>query len=377
MPALTKTQKIESLAKLLQKRYKGMPEPPERAVVEHLVYAALLENAPFELADAAMNVLENYFIDWNEVRVSTVGELADVFSMLPDPRAAGERARKALQGIFEKKYSFDLEDLRKKGTNLSHAVGFFESTGACSRFMIDYTAQVALGGHVIPLDAAALQLFRLLGLAQVNKEGTREDVPGLERAIAKKNGVQFSVRLHQVAATHFDLSTLEELRTMLKPLDPEAVKRDCMPPVLIVMKPAPQEQKPKVAPAVAQPFVATDEDDFEEESAGIEAAFIPEGGDPDELPVHRAGERLPTVSPTSPLTETKGKKSEKGKAVKSGSEGESVAQKIPPQKKMKAEEKAKDSGTGRTEPSVKTPSEKSPPATGKSSTKQLRKAKPK
>ncbi|MDR2706257.1 MAG: MSCRAMM family adhesin SdrC [Planctomycetaceae bacterium] len=277
MAAISKTKKIELLTKLIQKQQKSLPDPPERAVLAHLIYAALLENTSFEQADSAYTVLENYFIDWNEVRVSTVSELADTFPMLPDPQAAGERVRRTLQGVFEKTYMFDLEELRKKGKNLGQAVEFLNAIPACTRFMIDYATQVAFGGHVIPLDEASLRIFRLLDLAQVNKEGTRENVAGLERAISKKNGLAFSLQLHHFAAGFYNDPELAELRSILKTIDPEAENRSWTPPVLTIPKPVVKTPvKPELPPLAAIPFVAPDDDDFEEEHVGTEVEFIPD-----------------------------------------------------------------------------------------------------
>ena len=276
MPPIPKTKKIELLAKLLHKRFKGLPVPPERTVLEHLIYAALLENASFEQADAAYAVLVSYFIDWNEIRVATVRELADTFSMLPDSTAAGDRVRRALQGVFEKMYMFDLEELRKKGKTLGQAVDFLHEIPACTRFMVDYTTQVAFGGHVIPLDEASLRVFRLLGLTQVNKEGTREDVPGLERAIPKKNGVNFFLQLHHFAAGFFHEPESKEFRAFLKPVDADVLKREWTPPVLVAPKTTSKPVPQRPLPVVTVPFAPPDDDDFEEEPVGTEAEFLPD-----------------------------------------------------------------------------------------------------
>ena len=276
MPPIPKTKKIESLAKMLQRRFKGLPTPPERTVLEHLLYAALLENATFDQADAAYAVLESYFIDWNEIRVSTVRELADTFSMLPDPAAAGDRVRRSLQSIFEKTYLFDLEELRKKGKNLGQAVDFLREVSSCSRFMIDYATQVALGGHCIPLDEASLRVFRLLGLTQINKEGTQEDVPGLERAIPKKNGLHFFLQLHHFASGFFLTPESVEFRTLLKPLDSEVLHRGWTPPALVVPKSATKPAPQRPLSVVTVPFAPPDDDDFEEEPVGTEAEFLPD-----------------------------------------------------------------------------------------------------
>ena len=307
MPSIPKTKKIALLAKLLQRRFKGLPAPSERAVLDHLIYAALLENASFEQADAAYTVLESYFIDWNEIRVSTVRELADTFSMLPDPTAAGDRVRSALQGVFEKTYMFDLEELRKKGKTLGQAVEFLREIPACTRFMINYTAQIAFGGHFIPLDEASLRVFRLLGLAQVNKERTAEDVPGLERAIAKKNGVGFSSQLHHFAAGFFEEPLSIELRNTLKSIDPEVLNRDWTPPIIVVPKVTQKPVPQRPLPAVTLPFAPPDEDDFEEESAGTEAEFLPDDSPyrPDE---HKDNEALASVRGETKSKEIKERK---------------------------------------------------------------------
>lgn len=322
MAAPSKTKKIESLARFLQRRFKGLPQPPERTVLEHLVYAALLENASFDQTDSALAVLEHYFIDWNEIRVSTVAELADTFSMLPDPQAAGERVRRSLQGVFEKTYMFDLEDLRKKGTSLGQAVDFLKSISACSRFMVDYTTQVAFGGHVIPLDEASLRVFRLLGLTQLNKDKTREDVPGLERAVAKKNGLTFFLQLHHFAAGFFTNPESEELRASLKSIDADALKRDWTPPVLVVPKASePKPSKPSVAPSVTVtiPFAVHDDDDFDDDGAGTEAEFIPEDSDylmEEPVPGIPSVDALKqTVCGAGPVPERKKKHKEKEKKV--------------------------------------------------------------
>ena len=274
MSSTNRTTKIKSLHKLLLKRYKHIPETPSRSVLEHLVYSALLENASYEQADGAFAVLENHYIDWNEVRVSTAAELAYTFPQLPNSLAAGERIRKTLQAVFETTYVFDLENLEKK--NLSQAIEYLESLGVCSRFMIDYTIQNALGGHQIPLGELALRIFRLLDLAQVSKDKTKEDVSGLERAIVKNQGLQFSTLLHLMAIEFSTENDIDALRTLLKPIDAKVLKRDCAAPVLQVAKPAKQEKPKFVVPPIADVASALEEDlEIEVVSDVEEVEFIP------------------------------------------------------------------------------------------------------
>src|SRR5437016_2986196 len=92
--------------KILKKYYKPVT-PPERTVLEHLLYACLLENAHAEQADKAFNTLKTNLFDWNEVRVSTVRELAEMLPMLSDAMTAAGNLRKILFAVFESQYSYD------------------------------------------------------------------------------------------------------------------------------------------------------------------------------------------------------------------------------------------------------------------------------
>jgi endonuclease-3 len=281
MTSVPKTKKFELLQKLLHRRYKWQAELPERTVLEHLVYSALLENAPAETATTAYEILESYFIDWNEVRVTTTPELAEIITILPEPNAAADRVRKALRGVFEKTYMFDLEELRKKGKSLSQAIAFLKSLGTLSRFMADYVTQFALGGHVIPLDESAMRVFRMLDLARVNKERTEESVPGIERAIPKKNGTAFTMELHNFAfmlrsALDADQNANEYL-SVLKSIDPQSLTRNYSPPALTIPKPQ-QKEKIIIPSPVNIPFGAVaDEEDFDDEHSGTEVEFLPKG----------------------------------------------------------------------------------------------------
>ena len=196
------------------------------------MYAALLENATFDKADFAYAVLENYYIDWNEIRVCTVRELADTLTDLPNPEAAAERVRKALQGIFEKTYTFDLEEMRKKGKALAEHIKTLESMSAGTPYMIQYVAQVALDGHLIPFDEASLRIMRRLGLSQVSSDGTREVCIGLDRVILKKSSLTFAAQLHHFAASYYDVPDSPELLSQLSAIDREAVNRSWISPVL-------------------------------------------------------------------------------------------------------------------------------------------------
>lgn len=196
MSASNRTKLITKLHTALKKHYSVPPASPSRPLLEHALYACLLEDCPAELADEGLAKLEQDYFDWNEVRVTTVTELSSVLSNLPDPNKAAGRLKSNLQAIFEEFYSFDLDHLKKE--NLGKAVAKFEKLPSMTPFVLSYIIQHGLGGHSIPIDYSAMVIMLVSGIASQN-EASEGRVPGLERAIPKSKGIEFASLLHQPA----------------------------------------------------------------------------------------------------------------------------------------------------------------------------------
>lgn len=242
MSISNRAQRIEKLAKALKKAFRSVPPPTERTVLETLVYACCLEDASHEQADEAFAKLTQTYVDWNEVRVTTVAELAELLAHLVHPHSAAVQLKRTLQSLFEKRYSFDLEELRKQ--NLGKAQAEIESWGGMSRFVAAYIAQNAFGGHAIPVGAAHLQLL-LAAEIIVPAEAEKQTVPGLERAIPKNAGVEFAGLLHQAAMAFRQTVRGEDITALFK-----ALKLELPPPPVEAAKLSGKPAKvPRVAPA--------------------------------------------------------------------------------------------------------------------------------
>ena len=110
MTSASRSAIFAKIHKVLKKHYKPFAPPAERTVLEHLLFACVLEDARYEPAEEAFAALKHTFFDWNEVRVTSISELSEVMAALPDPRAAANRVKRVLHAIFEELYCFDLED---------------------------------------------------------------------------------------------------------------------------------------------------------------------------------------------------------------------------------------------------------------------------
>jgi endonuclease-3 len=213
-------------------------------VLGHLLFACCLENGHYEKAEEAFAALVHTFFDWNEMRVTTVKELSEVISCLPDPPAAAHRVKRVLQHVFETTYSFDLEELRKK--NLGQAVDRLKKANGASPFAVNYVIQSALGGHAVPIDSGAMEILRILDLV-TDKDVEAGVVPGLERAVAKNKGVEFGGLLHQMAAEFTANPYVPNIQKILLSINPDATER------LPKRRPKTKPEQPAAAPKAAEP----------------------------------------------------------------------------------------------------------------------------
>lgn len=197
MTSTNRGDRLQLLQKVLKKHFKPVPATEGRSVLEQLAFASCLEDARYEAAEEAFQRMQELFVDWNEIRVTTVTELADALRNLPDPTAAAARIKRTLQSIFETRYSFDLEDMRKM--NQGKAIQEVEKFQGVSRFMLGYVVQQAFGGHTIPVSDSIMNILLLTGVV-TQAEAEKGQTPGLERAISKSKGYEFSSCLQQLAA---------------------------------------------------------------------------------------------------------------------------------------------------------------------------------
>ncbi len=222
MTSSNRQTQIAKVFKVLKNHYKPVKPPCERSVLEHLLYACCLENSHFEAADEGFARLQQSYFDWNEVRVTTVTELAETLSCLADPSAAAARLKRCLQSVFETHYAFDLESL-KKG-NLGKAVTEVEALSGTTPFVVAYVTQNGLGGHAIPCSQGIVDAFEILEVI-TPAEAAKLRIPGLERAVAKSKGVEFASLLHQLGADYFAAPFGARTRAVLTEIDPTSKER--------------------------------------------------------------------------------------------------------------------------------------------------------
>jgi hypothetical protein len=222
MSATARAKKIAKIHSVLKKHYQPIRPAANRSVLEHLVFACCLEDSRYEQANDAFARIQEVYTGWNEVRVTTVKELAEQMTDLTDPIEAATRVKKTLYNVFESQYSWDMEYLRKE--NLGKATQKLNSYKSATPFVVSYLVQNALNGHSIPLDKSAMDLMLILDIVN-QKEAAKWSVPGLERAVSKNLGVDFSSLLHQMSVDFRSSPFSTNYRNILLSIDSGAKDR--------------------------------------------------------------------------------------------------------------------------------------------------------
>lgn len=195
--ATTTNNKQKNLTHLLAVAPKSEQPQEDRPVLEQFIYGLCRENATPEQAQQAYEQLRNRFFDWNEIRVSSVRELEELFEGMSGAELRAQRLISFLQEVFETTFSFDLEVLHKKG--LKNSAKALDRYQASNEFVTSWVVQRSLGGHAIPLDTSMLRSAQRLELVDESQKDLEAARASLEHAIPKTKGVQFAEALSLVA----------------------------------------------------------------------------------------------------------------------------------------------------------------------------------
>src|SRR3954451_1169120 len=233
---------IARTLKVVRKHYKPVAQPKDRSVLEHLLFACLLEDSPQEAAEQVFQALKHDYFGWNEVRVSTVRELTDALKPLVNPAASAARLKQTLHAVFESVYEFDIESLIKQ--NIGQAAKLLQKYNGTTPFVVAYVTQNALGGHAIPLNQGTLIALRAVRLIS-DAEFKQAVVPGLERAVPKNKGAEVASLLHQLGVEVGRNPYGPSARKLMLEIDPNC--KDRLPKKAVPKPPEPVKPPQPVA----------------------------------------------------------------------------------------------------------------------------------
>lgn len=269
---------LKRMVTVLKKNFKVERPDASRTPIEQLIYAICLENASFSAADDVYNALTHNYFDWNEVRVSSSRELAETMKNLPEPAQTGLRLKRILHYIFDQKYAFEIDEIKKMSVKaFNEYVAKMENV---TPFNSAYVMMTVMGRHAIPVSSGEFEVLDVLGLID-DKDREKNSVSWLERIIEKKKANEFFSLLHQLAALYVKnpygrkvmeiltaivpackdripkrRKTDEDIQPTLPELTEAVSQKDAKPEVTDKPVDKPQEQKPADKKPAAEKKVA-------------------------------------------------------------------------------------------------------------------------
>ncbi len=214
------SKKIAKLYRSLKRKYPKVKPVNYDDPTEAVVYGTIAENMTQADTDAAAERIAAGFVDFNDLRVSLIEEIAEAIGKNTlGARTIANSVKRVLNAIFQKFNTISTQSLKKMGKR--PARGVLEKIDGATGFTIDYCMLTSLNSHAIPLTEKMIEFLKKSGL--VHPEAEDSDIAGfLARQISAENAYDFYALLRKESES--DYSVLEE-KTSRKPAKKKAVTR--------------------------------------------------------------------------------------------------------------------------------------------------------
>lgn len=182
-------QSIQKLYRSLKRKGPKVKKVKYEDIIESLIHAIVLEYMTESASNAAFKKFGDYFVDYNDMRVSRPEEIVEMLG--EDTEATRKIAVNIIRvmGVIFRKYnSLNLDSLKKVGKRQAKAL--LEKFDGVSKFCVDYCMLTALDGHAVPLTENMTAFLKENEL--VAPESDDADIEGfLTRQISAKNAYEF------------------------------------------------------------------------------------------------------------------------------------------------------------------------------------------
>lgn len=165
-------------------RAAGEPDEPVD-VIRLLVVSIMAEDATAKQAAAALQDLDEEYVDVNELRVSPLKDIVEcVGRSFPGSRAKAEAVTHALNVVFRHSNTLSLDHLAKKTKREVRRL--LREKYGLSAYAESVLTLYGFDGHAIPVDRLLLEALKLDG--RIHPDSDLPDLQGfLERIIANKD----------------------------------------------------------------------------------------------------------------------------------------------------------------------------------------------
>jgi endonuclease III len=194
------SKKVQKLYRSLKRKFPAVQKVTYDEPVDALVYAIISAELSEPATQSAIKRLVDYFVDWNDLRISRAEEIAEVIG--PETPAAKDISlalTTALRAVFGKYNMVSLKALSKMSKR--PAKGILEKIEGVNRFVLDFCMLTSLHGHAIPLTKKMIEYLRSNGLVHAGAD--EQEIEGfLARQIPAENAYEFYSLLRRESEAH-------------------------------------------------------------------------------------------------------------------------------------------------------------------------------
>jgi len=188
-------QRLQRLYRELRRVHPQVEKTTYEDPVEALICGIISERMTESAAQRAFKEICRSFVDWNDLRVSRVEEVAEALGRhTASSRATALALTAALRGIYDEYHRISLQALKKLGKRPARQD--LEKIQGVSRFVINFCLLTSLEAHAIPLTEPMADYLKRNGIIDANADD--EDLEGfLTRCVPAKNAYEFYLLLRR------------------------------------------------------------------------------------------------------------------------------------------------------------------------------------
>lgn len=189
-------QRLRRVLRSLRSKAGRVAPPPTGDPIRQLVLGIFSRDVPEVRAKEALSRLMEVVVDYNDLRVMSPAEMAEIASKLPDTRRKCEDLSRALNWIFLREHDVTLDHLLEASKKdvlayLGQIEGLDEYTRARVRLL-------GLGKHAFPLDSAMWEYACQVQI--VSPDAPHAEAQAfLERQIPEKDALTVFAQMRKVA----------------------------------------------------------------------------------------------------------------------------------------------------------------------------------
>lgn len=188
-------QRLQRLYRELKRAHPQVARTTYEDPIEALICGILSERMSESAVHKALREMAKAFVDWNDLRVSRVEEIAEALGRnCAASRDVALALTAALRRVFDEYHKISLAPLKKQGKRPARQD--LEKIDGISRFVVNYCLLTALDAHAIPMTRQMADYLKQHEI--VDAGANEEEMEGfLTRCVAAKDAYEFYALLRR------------------------------------------------------------------------------------------------------------------------------------------------------------------------------------